>query len=152
MCIFVFFFTLLALLPMSISYSFEMLKPGLCSLSMTSGTNIPKMGTAFSSTSRFVQISRNGTFLSSNGEYVAGESLTVSLSSTNGEYVFEATNATFSGNNVGCSGKRTTADGQTLTMPNDGSTVFVLAGFALMQSGPGITSTFTLKPPSGLAV
>ena len=134
-----------------IGYSYKMITSKYCSTSLTVGTYINNMGTCVDGTSRSVQVYRGSTLLTTGDSYVAGESLTVKLSSTSGEYCFEASNAVFSGSDVGCSGRRTNIDGQTLTMPTDGSTVSVWAGWATSQTDVAITSTFVLNPPSTTA-
>ena len=132
-------------------HSSDMITDAYCSTSLTVGTYINNMGTCVDGTSRSVQVYRGSTLLTTGDSYVAGESLTVKLSSASGEYCFEASNAVFSGSDVGCSGRRTNIDGQTLTMPTDGSTVSVWAGWATSQTDVAITSTFVLNPPSTTA-
>lgn len=70
---------------------------GFCTRSLTPGTII--MGNPIAeSTARSLTVSRNGVALTSGDTYVYGETLTVDLTSTNGEYLLQALGgATFTG-------------------------------------------------------
>eukprot|EP00601_Ochromonadales_sp_CCMP2298_P035644 CAMPEP_0173374592 /NCGR_PEP_ID=MMETSP1144-20121109/29156_1 /TAXON_ID=483371 /ORGANISM="non described non described, Strain CCMP2298" /LENGTH=95 /DNA_ID=CAMNT_0014326929 /DNA_START=272 /DNA_END=556 /DNA_ORIENTATION=+ len=74
----------------------------------------PTVGSA----SRSVVISRGGAALSPNAAYVPDEALTVTLSNTEGEYIFVTTGATFPGG--ACSATRSLEISSTLRMPAAG--------------------------------
>jgi hypothetical protein len=99
-------------------HSSFMTQNSYCNLPLTVGTTIIRAPTVISF-SRTLIVSRGTTVLTSGASYVAGESLTVSLTSTSNEYIFETSGATFNGG--GCSNKRY-ADGEaTMVMPTIGS-------------------------------
>ena len=76
-----------------------------------------------------VRVKRGGLFLSSGDEYSPGETLTVSISNSGGETVLQSSGgASFSGGT--CSNTRYRGSSRTITMPTDGSTVKVWAGWA----------------------
>ncbi|KAJ1425895.1 hypothetical protein B484DRAFT_397757, partial [Ochromonadaceae sp. CCMP2298] len=76
-------------------------------------------GSAVGSASRSVVISRGGAALSPNAAYVPDEALTVTLSNTEGEYIFVTTGATFPGG--ACSATRSLEISSTLRMPAAGA-------------------------------
>lgn len=121
-----------------------------CSTPLTPGTVI--MGrSAVSSTGRSVIVKRGSTVLTSGASYVYGETLTVSLSSTSGEYNLQTSGATFSGG--GCSSTRLANTQGSLVVPTSGSTtVSVLGAWAASKSTVSISSTFNLAPPVTTAV
>lgn len=99
-------------------HSVYMTQSQYCSLALNPGTNI--MGSsAVTSSSRSVVVRRGSTTLTSGATYNYGETLTVSLSSTSGEYVLQTSGGTFTGG--GCTGTRVANSAGSLVMPSSGS-------------------------------
>ena len=116
-----------------ISYSSKMLN----SCSKTLSTNM--MGSMpAASNDRSIQVKRNGVLVTDN-QYIGGENLKIYISNSANQYFFDTNLGTFSGSNVGCSGKRTIINGNTLTMPNSGE-VTIKVGWALGYSQVKYTS------------
>ncbi|KAJ1439378.1 hypothetical protein B484DRAFT_178351, partial [Ochromonadaceae sp. CCMP2298] len=120
----------------------KMVSGSKCSKPMTVGTTI--MGSNLvRTTDRTVLISRSGASVFPFTAYTPGETLTVTLSSIAGEYVFETTGATFSGG--GCSATRIVASSATLQMPAaGGGAVTVRAAWALGYGAATVTPDFIL--------
>ncbi|KAJ1406162.1 hypothetical protein B484DRAFT_456902 [Ochromonadaceae sp. CCMP2298] len=98
---------------------------------------------AVGSISRSVIISRGGAVLSPKASYVPGETLSVTLSSTLGEYIFITTGATFPGG--ACVESRSLEASSTLKMPAAGAgLVTVKAAWALQYGTVTLTEDFTL--------
>eukprot|EP00601_Ochromonadales_sp_CCMP2298_P001514 CAMPEP_0173172280 /NCGR_PEP_ID=MMETSP1141-20130122/2223_1 /TAXON_ID=483371 /ORGANISM="non described non described, Strain CCMP2298" /LENGTH=214 /DNA_ID=CAMNT_0014094303 /DNA_START=368 /DNA_END=1009 /DNA_ORIENTATION=- len=114
-----------------------------CDRTMNVGDTI--MGsTVVGSTSRSVRISRSGSFLASNDAYNPGETLTVTLSSTAGDYIFESAGATFSGGSCSATSRVVISSAQ-MQMPDaGGGPVTVKAAWALQRGTVTITEEFTL--------
>lgn len=92
-------------------------------------------------------VKRGTTTLSSGASYIFGETLTVTLSSTSGEYNLQTSGATFTG--ASCSSTRLANTQGSLVMPSSGSTtVSVLGAWAPSQSTVSISSNFILVPPA----
>eukprot|EP01038_Epipyxis_sp_PR26KG_P004332 gene4332-6133_t len=113
-----------------------------CSRSLSAGTTIMSKS-AVISTTRTLVIKRGSTTLTSGASYVAGESLTVSISSTSGEYLFEASNAQFSSGSCTDNVRIANSNGATLVMPTSG-TVLIRAGWTTSYTTVNIISDFTL--------
>lgn len=120
-----------------------------CSTSLSVGTVM--MGfPAQSSTSRSVVVKRGTTALSSGANYVPGETLSLSISSTSGEYVIEVSpNAPFvASSKTGCSSNTRSITAGTITLPNGGGgTVTIFPSWATGQSTVFIGSSFVLNDP-----
>jgi hypothetical protein len=80
-------------------------------------------GSAIGSSAINIIVTRGGQELKSNDEYIIGENLTVSLSDTGKQHVFETSPAaSFSGGDVGCEGNiRSYAKSPTLNLPSTAS-------------------------------
>lgn len=73
------------------------------------------------SASRSITVSRGTTALTTGSSYQYGETLTVKLSSTSGEYMFQTDGGAFTGSGIGCSGTRVSNAAGSLVMPCSGS-------------------------------
>jgi hypothetical protein len=120
----------------------------LCSRSLS--TNQPIMhSNSQSSNSRSIVIKRNGQSLSNGASFVQGETLQVSLSSTSGQYIIEASfGSTGAWGLQGgqCSKKRFyNQDGDFLVPSSRTSAIIIWAGFATDMSNVYITNNFVLN-------
>jgi hypothetical protein len=124
-----------------------------CDVIIAVGQNIMVNQPAVQGTRR-VRVYRGSTQLTSGATYVPGETLTVRLSATTGEWAFEATGgASFVGG--GCTGAKrhshTAADSNkdsSLVMPSSG-TVTLVAGYATQMGVVSVTTYFTLNASGG---
>ena len=102
------------------------------------------------SAERLVMVFRGESELSSNDSYQYGEVLTVTISNTDNQYVFDTVNGLFRGG--GCQGKRIAGKKDKvvqLEMPGEGHLeVSVWAGWATGHEAVTITPSFILTPPS----
>ena len=102
------------------------------------------------SSERLVKVLRGESELSSQDSYRLGETLTVTISNTNNQFVFDTVNADFVGG--GCKGKRIAGKkGKVvqLVMPSEGRLeVSVWAGWATGHEAVTITPRFILTPPA----
>ena len=118
-----------------------------CSTKLNAGTYIMS-SKAVNSDSRSVIVKRGSANLVSGSSYVAGETLTISISATGGQWIFEASNAQFVGGS--CTDKfRSNSFSPTsasLKMPSSG-TVTVKVAWASSQNVVSISSVFTLLAP-----
>lgn len=121
-----------------------------CSTPMTPGTNIMGSGVV-TSTTRSLIVKRGSTTLTTGSTYNYGETLSVSISSTSGEYLLESSGASFSQGKC-TSGTRIANAAGSLVMPSSGSTqVTIKTGWATGQSTVSVTPTFVLIPALGSA-
>lgn len=114
-----------------------------CSTPLATSSTIMGSKCALSS-SRTVQVKRGSTVITSGSSYIPGESLTILLSSTSGEYVFETNIGTFTS---GSCNRFTSNNGvtATLVLPKSGSgTVSIKAAYATKYGTVSLTSTITL--------
>jgi hypothetical protein len=113
-----------------------------CTRTLTAGTTI-MAGPAVSSSSRSVVIMRGSTALASGDAYLPGETLTVSISTTGGEYVFEALGGAAFASGT-CTSTRSPIDkAGTLVMPSSG-TVTVKVAWATQYGIVSISDMVTL--------
>jgi hypothetical protein len=114
-----------------------------CSDTIAPGQNI-MTGPAVSSTTCSVVVSRGSTPLSSGSVYVAGETLTVSVSSCSEavHYIFQTTNAVFTDGS--CSDTRSpVTQSSSLVMPTGGSVTIIVA-WAPSYGTVRISDSFTM--------
>lgn len=78
------------------------------------------------SNERNITIYRGKKELNSLSYYYSSEVLTVSISKTGGDIIFQVENATFI--NGGCDGKRTSKNSQSIKLPSTNSIVKIWAG------------------------
>jgi len=132
-------FALLLFLPNALGFASWMTSE-FCDRALTDGEIIMNQP-AFLSDERRVQLFRSdGTEVLAD-QYVPLEMLTVRLSDTSGQFVFETSNAQFVGG--GCDGHRIAKDKSFVQMPESGS-VSIMAGWAMGHQQVQLTHTRTL--------
>ena len=89
-----------------------------------------------------ISISRGSQALQPNAYYIPGETLRVTIFASGQEFILQATNALFAGGS--CSGRRSLASTGNLIMPNDGSTVSIVAATAPFKTTVRLTNSFNL--------
>ena len=107
-----FVFHIAWLLPQISGHAIFMTSDPHCTTVLAAG-NFIMAGIAISSTERSIVVTRlsTGEVLTSGSGYIPGESVSVQLSSTVGEYAFDTTAGNFTGG--GCSGKRASTNSGT---------------------------------------
>mmetsp|Transcript_12408 Transcript_12408/g.11242 ORF Transcript_12408/g.11242 Transcript_12408/m.11242 type:complete len:476 (+) Transcript_12408:39-1466(+) len=137
---------LLILLNEICSHPTHLIETAYCSTALSTKSVIMN-GNPVLSSERSISISRGSTQLSSGDKYVAGEVLTVTLSSTSNEFIYETTAGSFQSG--GCNGLRVVNTATAyLTMPSSGDVDVKGAWATSRANGVHIGSTITLKDPS----
>ena len=130
-------------------YAFYFASDAYCSVTLAVGQTI--MGaTVQSGNTRSVVVKRNGVTLSSGAFYTAGETLSVSISSTDVEYAIQVASGDATFSNGACSQTRIADGSGTLTMPSSG-TVILNGGSASAEGTVKMTSNFVLNCCSSTA-
>lgn len=106
-------------------------------------------GSFVSGNSRTIVVKRGSTTLSNGASYVAGETLSVSLSSTSGgiNYLIQVASGGATINGGSCSSKRAANQAVTIVMPSSGNVV-LNGGSAIQEGSVSMTANFNLIAPA----
>jgi hypothetical protein len=138
---------LAAVLDCVLGHASWMALPGYCDRALDRYANIMYRAVV-QTTSVYVTVKRAGVTLLAGAEYVAGETLTVHISSTTGQYLMENSGGSFTAAAAGCAGRRVpNLDGAALTAPTDGSDLQVWGAKANQFGSVFLLETVTFSAP-----